>query len=230
MYEYADRSTSSLTMVAARTRQAAVEAALQLFNSESVCSVSTSRIAAVCGISRSNLEYHFPSKKEIVREVFGLIVAEMNSGWYQDHLDPTATRMAAMYARHSLLVYRYRFFYRELPQLLRADPLLQRGYLENRQRRFAAVEQFFKKLDTFGVMCFMGDERLLRSLLESTWVLSENWLQTHCQPDGPVRAASIFQSYRMILDILRPYARAEQSTLTDDCWQAISNYVATKVP
>ena len=91
-----------------------------------------SRLAAACGVSRSDLEYHFPSKKDLIRAVFGSIVTEMN-GWYQDHLPPTRSRMAVMYARHSLLVYRYRFFYRELPKLL----------------RFTAVEAFFSELERF---------------------------------------------------------------------------------
>ena len=54
-----------------------------------------------------------------------------------------------MYARHSLLVYRYRFFYRELPKLLCDDAVLLRHYHEIRCRRFTAVEAFFSELERF---------------------------------------------------------------------------------
>ena len=54
-----------------------------------------------------------------------------------------------MYARHSLLVYRYRFFYWELPKLLRDDAVLLRHYHEIRCRRFTAVEAFFSELERF---------------------------------------------------------------------------------
>jgi AcrR family transcriptional regulator len=112
-------------MVAATTRQRAIDTALTLFNADAAATVSMSRLAAACGISRSNLEYHFPSKRDLIRALFGSIVTEIN-GWYQDHLRPTHSHMAVMYARHSLLVYRYRFFYRELPKPLHDDAVLLR--------------------------------------------------------------------------------------------------------
>ena len=48
----------------------------------------------------------------------------MDSGWYRDHLAPTLEHMAAMFVRQLQLIRKYRFFYREIADLLRQDPRL----------------------------------------------------------------------------------------------------------
>jgi hypothetical protein len=82
-------------------------------------------------------------------------------------------------------------------------------------------------LERLSALQLRQDGRLLRSLLESTWVLSENWLQTVSNPEAPVRALTVFQSYRMILDILQPYLCADRTSITDESWDAISAHVSS---
>ena len=160
-----------------RTTQLRIlQAALELFNEQGTAAVSANRIAEHCGISKSNLQYHFGNKREIIFALFQLAIEEMDAGWYRDHLAPTLEHMAAMFVRQLQLILKYRFFYRELADLLRQDPRLRRRFAANRERRLREVEKFMQALASGGVMRLPPDARRLRSIVDITWIISENWL------------------------------------------------------
>lgn len=202
-----------------------IRTAIMLFNEHGTSAVSTNRIAEECGISKGNLHYHFRNKQEIIQCIFRQIVEEMNAGWYRDHLEPTLHHMAEMFARQLLLIYNYRFFYREMPNLLRSDPLLLRRYQENRRKRMKALQEFFIELDKHNILNLDGDRRLVNSLVHSTWIISDNWLnsielmgQTACE-------RSILEGYDRILDILRPYLPIDETAVVRESYAAIRRHV-----
>lgn len=199
------------------TQLRVLQSALELFNAEGTAAVSASRIAERCGISKGNLQYHFPNKRDVVFAIFQLAIGEMNAGWYRDHLEPTLEHMAAMFVRQLQLIVKYRFFYRELADLLRQDPLLRRRYSENRERRFAVIEKFMQALAERGLMRLPQDERRLRSIVEVTWILSENWVNYTEHQDREMSAATILEGYRAILEVLRPYLCADPQQITAEC-------------
>jgi len=186
-----------------------LQAALELFNAEGTAAVSASRIAERCGISKGNLQYHFPNKRDLVFAIFHLAIGEMNAGWYRDHLEPTLEHMAAMFVRQLQLIVKYRFFYRELADLLRQDPLLRLRYAENRERRLKMIEQFMQALTGRGLMHLPQDERRLRSIVEVTWILSENWVNCIEFQDRQMSAETMLEGYAAILEVLRPYLCAD---------------------
>src|ERR1700753_1794758 len=108
-----------------------LQAALDLFNECGTAAVSSNRIAEHCGISKGNLQYHFRNKQEIILAVFQQAISEMDAGWYRDNLAPTLEHMTTMYVRQLQLILKYRFFYREMADLLRQDPQLRRRFAEN---------------------------------------------------------------------------------------------------
>src|SRR5260370_36028408 len=73
-------------------------------------------------------------------------IGEMDSGWYRDHLAPNLEHMAAMFVRQLQLILKYRFFYRELADLLRQDPQLRKRFADNRERRLRDLEKFMLAL------------------------------------------------------------------------------------
>ncbi len=186
------------------TQALIISTALKLFNEHSSGAVSTNRVAEACDISKGNLHYHFKTKKEIIQSIFKGISDEMNQGWYQDHLDPTVTHMAEMFARQLLLIHEYRFFYREMPALLRSDPVLLRRYQENRDKRMAALEDYFGELIRVGVMDFKN-ESMIQSLIVSTWIISDNWLNYIEFKKIEPTQEKILDGYETLLEILRPY-------------------------
>ena len=186
------------------TQALIIYTALKLFNEHSSGAVSTNRVAEACDISKGNLHYHFKTKKEIIQSIFKGISDEMNASWYQDHLDPTVTHLAEMFARQLLLIHEYRFFYREMPALLRSDPVLLRRYQENRDKRMKALEKYFQELVRVGVMDFKN-ESMIESLIVSTWIISDNWLNYIEFKKIEPTQEKILDGYEMMLEILRPY-------------------------
>jgi AcrR family transcriptional regulator len=208
-------------MASRETQQRIVDSAVQLFNEHGTAGISVNRIAASCGVSKGNLHYHFRNKQEIIQYVFRRIVDEMNAGWYSDLEHPTLHHMAEMFARQALLIYDYRFFYREMPSLLRSDPLLMRRYRENWHRRVPVLEQFFLALGHSGALNLRGDRALINSLVQSTWIIADNWLNSVEFLGREISADSIMTGYELILDIFRPYFTATEGRIVDESRAAI---------
>lgn len=212
-------------MATRETQARIIDAALALFNEHGTAAVSTNRIAESCGISKGNLHYHFKSKKEIIQSIFRRIVEEMNTGWYQDHLQPTIRHMAEMFARQVLLIYEHRFFYREMPALLRDDPLLMQRYRDNRHRRMGALEEFFLELDRVGELGLNHDRNLISSMVHSTWIISDNWLNSQEFLGRQLDEQSVLAGYHLILDILRPYFIGDQDQIMVESRAAIHRHL-----
>ncbi|MGH8264607.1 MAG: TetR/AcrR family transcriptional regulator [Steroidobacteraceae bacterium] len=198
------------------------DAALELFNEFGTAAVSTNRIADQCGISKGNLHYHFRTKQEVIRFLWQRAVDEMDAGWYSDHLAPTLEHMAAMFVRQLQLILRYRFFYREMANLLRRDKVLRQRFADNRVRRIKELERFFRALATQGHMRLPADERRLRSIIDITWILSENWLNYLEYHDREVTAESIGAGYNEILEVLQPYLGADPNEITQLSYPTIA--------
>ena len=187
------------------TQALIIKTALELFNEHSSGAVSTNRVAEACDISKGNLHYHFKTKKEIIQSIFKAIADEMNASWYQDHLSPNVKHMAEMYARQLLLIHDYRFFYREMPALLRSDPVLLRRYQENRDKRMITLEAYFEELANIGILDFKYHKSMINSFVVSTWIISDNWLNYIEFKKIEATSEKILDGYEMMLDILRPY-------------------------
>jgi len=198
-----------------------LQAALELFNQHGTAAVSANRIAARCGISKGNLQYHFRNKREIICAVFQQAIDEMDSGWYRDHLAPTLDHMAAMFVRQLQLILKYRFFYREMADLLRKDPLLRTRFAHNRERRLREIERFMLALQSRGLMRLPADPRRLRSIIDVTWIVNENWLNYMYYHDREVTVEAILEGYSEVLEVLRPYLCADPQQITQESYVAI---------
>ena len=207
------------------TQTLIIKTALKLFNEHSSGAVSTNRVAEACDISKGNLHYHFKTKKEIIQSIFKCIADEMNESWYQDHLDPTVTHMAEMFARQLLLIHNYRFFYREMPALLRSDPILLRRYQETRDRRMTALEEYFVTLEKSNVLDFKNNDSMIDSLLVSTWIISDNWLNYIEFKKYEATSEKILEGYVMMIDIFRPYFTQPWDEVLSESLAAIKNVV-----
>lgn len=160
------------------TRGRIVDAAIQLFNARGVAAVTTNHVAAHLKISPGNLYYHFRNKEEIVREAFDRMNAEADAVWQLDAadggvkrpaVDPTA--LQRMLVGNLKLYARYLFFARELPSLLRSDPVLHERYAAVSARRVDQLESVMVPLVDAGLLRDVGDREDLRTLVESAWMV-----------------------------------------------------------
>jgi AcrR family transcriptional regulator len=203
-----------------------LQAALELFNEHGTAAVSSNRIAERCGISKGNLQYHFRNKREIVYALFQQAIGEMDAGWYRDHLAPTLEHMAAMFVRQLQLILKYRFFYREMADLLRQDPQLRKRFADNRERRMRDLERFMLTLQSRGLMRFPPDPRRLRSIIDVTWIVNENWLNYMDYHAREVTVEAMLEGYTEILEVLRPYLCADPQQITQESYHTIERLAA----
>lgn len=208
-------------MATRATQMRILLAALELFNAHGTAAVSANRIAERCGISKGNLQYHFRNKPEIIFALFQQAIAEMDAGWYRDHLAPTLEHMAAMYVRQIQLILKYRFFYREMADLLRQDARLRKRFADNRERRMRDLEKFMLTLQARGLMRFPADPRRLRAIIDVTWIVNENWLNYIDYHDREVSVTAMLEGYGEILEILRPYLCADPRQITHESYLTI---------
>lgn len=213
-------------MATRATQLRILQAALELFNEHGTAAVSSNRIAERCGISKGNLQYHFRNKREIIYAVFQQAIGEMDAGWYRDHLAPTLEHMAAMFVRQLQLILKYRFFYREMADLLRQDPQLRKRFADNRERRMRDLERFMLTLQARGLMRFPPDPRRLRSIIDVTWIVNENWLNYMDYHDRQVTVEAMLEGYTEILEVLRPYLCADPQQITQESYHTIERLAA----
>ena len=208
-------------MATRATQLRILQTALELFNEHGTAAVSSTRVAERSGISKGNLQYHFPNKRDIICALFQQAIQEMDAGWYRDHLAPTLEHMAAMYVRQLQLILKYRFFYREMADLLRQDAQLRKRFADNRERRMRELERFMLALQGCGLMKFPSDPRRMRAIIDVTWIVNENWLNYMDFHDREVTVEAVLEGYAQILEVLRPYLCADPQQITQESFHTI---------
>ena len=208
-------------MATRATQLRILQTALELFNEHGTAAVSSTRVAERSGISKGNLQYHFPNKRDMICALFQQAIQEMDAGWYRDHLAPTLEHMAAMYVRQLQLILKYRFFYREMADLLRQDAQLRKRFADNRERRMRELERFMLALQDCGLMKFPPDPSRLRAIIDVTWIVNENWLNYMDYHDREVTVAAMLEGYAEILEVLRPYLSADPQQITQESFHTI---------
>jgi hypothetical protein len=129
--------------------------------------------------------------------------------------------MAAMFVRQLQLILKYRFFYREMADLLRQDPQLRSRFAANRERRMRDLERFMLTLQSRGLMRFPPDPKRLRSIIDVTWIVNENWLNYMDYHDREVTVAAMLEGYAEVIEVLRPYLCADPQRITQESYHTI---------
>lgn len=209
-------------MATKQTQTLILDTATELFNQFGIAKVSANKIAEGCNISKGNLHYHFKNKESIVHSLYDRIAAEVRTDWHDDNETPTIEHMAAMFRRQLLLIWRYRFFYREMIPILAGDEHLKYKFAVDRSQRIEQVLQFFQALRESGLLSPTLSDNTLGSLVKISWVLSDNWIN-YIEVENPLSTNSealddnyCRSGYKMILDLFRPYLTAEAlATISD---------------
>jgi AcrR family transcriptional regulator len=102
-----------------RTRERILELSLRLFNEFGEPNITTTVIAEEMNISPGNLYYHFRNKDDIVNSLFVEFEAAINRMLTLPEGRRPTIEDVWLYLHYSFeLVWRYRFFYRDLSDLL----------------------------------------------------------------------------------------------------------------
>lgn len=202
-------------MATKETQKRILDTAIELFNEFGSANVSANRIADACGLSRGNLYYHFNNKEAIIHAIYGRIATEVKCNWVDDLEQPTVDHMLEMFDRQLALIWRYRFFYRELMALVAGDDLLQQRFSKDRHDRTRVIVNFFQALISNDVLLGPRDARTLENLVKLSWILSDNWIN-YVSVDNTVGYPDcVSEGYQLLIDLFRPYLSPETLTVLE---------------
>lgn len=193
-----------------KTRDKIVLAALELFNEHGERTITTNHIAAHIDISPGNLYYHFRNKQEIVREIFTLYSNEL-----LERFTPIQGQQESLVLlKHYLdsiftLMWKYRFFYANLPEILGRDEQLHDDYIqvqEKLQANLIGIMHAFVALDLLDV-----SEQEMQSLVTSLHLIASSWLayQSAMSPRTQITEQVIHRGMLQMIAIVKPKATAQ---------------------
>ncbi len=196
-----------------RTAERILASALGLFNRFGEPNVATTMVAAELGISPGNLYYHYPGKEDIVNTLFG---------YYQHDLQallPAAENVNdledAWFFMHSLfeLVWRYRFLYRDLNDLLsKYRPLEQqiKQVLSDKRDAFLSLLAGLNDKGGLSQNPTERDSSATHMLVMLTWWLSYEYVRDprHALEDANAQGG-VSRGAQQVLGLLLPYLQAQ---------------------
>ena len=208
-----------------KTRDKIVIAALEQFNEFGERNVTTNHIAAFLEISPGNLYYHFRNKQEIVREIFALYTDELLERFTPIQAQKESLALLKHYLDSIFtLMWKYRFFYANLPEILQRDEVLHNDYIcvqEKLQTNLVDIMRAFVSLGLVDV-----DEEEMKPLVRTLHLIASSWLgyQAAMSPKTKITEQVIHQGMLQMISVLKPKATpqgSEQLQLFEDGVKAI---------
>jgi len=197
-----------------RTAERILEVTLELFNRFGEPNVSTTLISAELNISPGNLYYHYPAKDELINSLFDRYEHSLNE--LLNAADSVRNVEDAWLFFHMLfeLIWRYRFLYRDLNDLLSKNRRLETHFqfvLKNKSR---AVQTVLEGL-TRG-MAVRIDRREAEAAASAMVVVLTYWLSYEyvrdprkaLEPDQA--AAALSRGAFHVLSLLMPYLEPQE--------------------
>jgi AcrR family transcriptional regulator len=195
-----------------RTVERILETALRLFNEWGEPNVTTTQLASELSISPGNLYYHFKNKEAIVELLFdrfaleladALIVAERRSitledMWLQLHLVFET-------------IWRYRFVYRDLNDLLTRYRKIREHFRRVINEQTAAGTSIFRGLAAAGEM--IASEEEMEALARNMVLIATYWLSFENARGAKFSDCDIGRGVYQVMSAIAPFLTGEARSL-----------------
>jgi len=159
-------------MATISTKQRILDTALELYNTGNTQSATTNHIAKALGISPGNLHYHYKNREEIIRTLYAQMLEE--STLLVQDLPKEIVEFFEHQKVMSRVLWKYRFFYRELLFLLSKDPLLKERYIRDNISHRERIYTTFTNLEASGDLDIPYDN-VLEQLTDTIMLVLEFW-------------------------------------------------------
>ncbi|MBX3636220.1 MAG: TetR/AcrR family transcriptional regulator [Rubrivivax sp.] len=192
-----------------RTAERILEVTLDLFNRFGEPNVSTTLISAELGISPGNLYYHYPAKDELINALYDRYEAGLDE--LLRAADGVENVEDAWLFFHMLfeLIWKYRFLYRDLNDLLSKNRRLETHFQFVLQNKGRAVRALLDGLSRGGVLRITGEQAqpaATAMVVVLTYWLSYEYVREPRRALEPEAAAnSLARGAWHVLSLLEPY-------------------------
>ena len=196
-----------------QTRERILETALTLFNTYGEPGITTTAIAADMGISPGNLYYHFHSKDEIIEDLFAAFRRQIDETLAAPERHPPHAEDVWLFM-HLVFeaIWKYRFLYRDLNELLSRSRTLElqfKAILAHKTKTAAAI---LEGLVVAGDMHATHDE--IKRMAVNMTVIATYWLsyefarEPRAEQNGETLARGAVHVLSLAAPHLQPRARA----------------------
>ncbi|UJF19260.1 TetR/AcrR family transcriptional regulator [Vibrio sp. SS-MA-C1-2] len=188
-----------------KTKDRIVQVALDLFNERGERNVTTNHIAASLEMSPGNLYYHFRNKEQIIYAIFNNYAHDLQTHFVpQSNPDETIDGLANYVDAIFLIMWRYRFFYANLPDILSRDKQLKADYLSAQQHLHNNLICLLMSLQQVGFLTL--DEGEILTLTNTLKIVASSWVsyQIAHSPTARITEQVINQGVLQILSIVKP--------------------------
>jgi AcrR family transcriptional regulator len=188
------------------TKERIIETAIRLFNEQGTGGVSTNHIAEALTMSPGNLYYHFRNKEEIVRAILERMFVRWAALYtLPEGYVPQLMDVQQIVTENFVLVWDYRFFYRELSALVQRDPMLKDRYQQIRRARITNLEVLLQQLVSASSAHNSQTPTSVTNLARLCWLISDYWLP-FLEIDGEVALSEVIeQGMALYTQVLRSY-------------------------
>ena len=195
-----------------RTAERILEVTLELFNRFGEPNVSTTAISAELKISPGNLYYHYPAKDELINALFGRYEKALDE--LLRAADDVRNVEDAWLFFHMLfeLIWRYRFLYRDLNDLLSKNRRLETHFqsvLKNKGHAVQAVLGGLARAKAVKIDAAQAEPVATAMVVVLTYWLSYEYVRDPRRALEPERAgAALARGAYHVLSLLMPYLEA----------------------
>ena len=200
-----------------KTRDKIIHAAIELFNEQGEQNVTTNHIAAHLGMSPGNLYYHFRNKEDIIQAIIGIYANDIYKYFENDTASPASLQVSMSHLDYVIYVmWRYRFLYNNLPDILARDPALQELYAQSQTPIYGFMQRHMLSLSEQQILQVSDDElQNLVHIMKQMLIFWIAYLHT-LQVGEPITKSRIYEVIPRVLFLVRPYiAQAHQAELRE---------------
>jgi AcrR family transcriptional regulator len=197
-----------------RTAERILETALELFNRFGEPNVSTTLISAELHISPGNLYYHYPAKDELVNSLFDRY--EKSLGELLNAGAGVCDVEDAWFFMHTLfeLIWKYRFFYRDLNDLLSKNRRLETHFQAVLEHKIHSIRSMLDGMIRSGALsidaCEVEVVATNMAVIVTYW-LSYEYVRNPRRALEPENAQpGLLRGARHVLNLLAPYLEKGQ--------------------
>ncbi|MCD2421998.1 TetR/AcrR family transcriptional regulator [Niabella pedocola] len=190
------------------TKDRILEAALELYNTQGIRTITTRHIAAHLNMSPGNLHYHFKHTDDIIRALYARLAGAFDLELIQLQQSATVTMNAILdlSARSFQLVYRYRFIFLHFVEIVWRIPGIGKDYQVLTRRRTREFTRIFQRLIENGIFRTDLPPSIWPALVKQLFIVADFWLSNNELTDrlNEKKAVAAYQKtfYMMFLPFL----------------------------
>lgn len=161
------------------TKQRIVSTAVELFNQKGFVNVTMRDLAQELGISLGNLTYHFKKKDDLIAAIHQQLIDERNTMLETVQLTPSIANINAQLVPLLELYERYRFFYLDIMEVMRAYPDIAERHREHIANQIRYIRAIIDYSVGSGNMLPESRPAQYDALAETVCLMLTFWLSHH---------------------------------------------------